>query len=307
MCRSGPWHYPEDQITDAPLAAAGRRNPPAKSSICDSTRNCLINRRSNTNSWKELKDGSVRIEQTIYVERMSQRKIVLGKAGRPSRRSAPKRGARSRTWPSTRCNLFLFVKVREAWGDDPERYPRDRARVSRRNSAAHGRQEDGLMQWVDEAFVLGVKRHGEASAILELMTREHGRHLGLVRGASGARLRPVLQPGNRVSVTWAGAARRASGQLCGGGARSRGGTLPSTPSHALYGLMHIAGLCRLPAGTRSPPRYPRIARPLCSAYSWMCGWRGPAWRVSSFNCSPSSVSGLDLDSCAATGSTTDLV
>jgi len=55
---------------------------------------------------------------------------------------------------------------------------------------------------VDEAIVLGVKRHGEASAILEVMTREHGRHLGLVRGAAGVRLRPVLQPGNRVSVTW---------------------------------------------------------------------------------------------------------
>ncbi len=58
------------------------------------------------------------------------------------------------------------------------------------------------MQWVDEAIVLGVKRHGEGSAILEVMTREHGRHLGLVRGAAGVRLRPVLQPGNRVSVTW---------------------------------------------------------------------------------------------------------
>ena len=58
------------------------------------------------------------------------------------------------------------------------------------------------MQWVDEAIVLGVKRHGEASAVLEVMTREHGRHLGLVRGAASTRLGPVLQPGNRVSVTW---------------------------------------------------------------------------------------------------------
>ena len=50
------------------------------------------------------------------------------------------------------------------------------------------------MQWTDEGIVLGVKRHGEGNAILELMTREHGRHLGLVRGGSGSRLKPVLQP-----------------------------------------------------------------------------------------------------------------
>ena len=58
------------------------------------------------------------------------------------------------------------------------------------------------MQWTDEGIVLGVKRHGEGNAILELMTREHGRHLGLVRGGSGSRLKPVLQPGNCVSATW---------------------------------------------------------------------------------------------------------
>ena len=53
------------------------------------------------------------------------------------------------------------------------------------------------MQWTDEGIVLGVKRHGETSVILELMTQEHGRHLGLVRGGAGTRLRGVLQPGNR--------------------------------------------------------------------------------------------------------------
>ena len=58
------------------------------------------------------------------------------------------------------------------------------------------------MQWTDEGIVLGAKRHGEANAILELMTREHGRHLGLVRGGFGSRLKPVLQPGNSVSAAW---------------------------------------------------------------------------------------------------------
>jgi DNA repair protein RecO (recombination protein O) len=58
------------------------------------------------------------------------------------------------------------------------------------------------MQWTDEGIVLGARRHGEANAIAELMTRAHGRHLGLVRGGGGSRLRPVLQPGNVVSATW---------------------------------------------------------------------------------------------------------
>ena len=52
------------------------------------------------------------------------------------------------------------------------------------------------MEWTDEGIVLGIQRHGEANAIVELMTREHGRHLGLVRGGAGSRMRPVLQPGN---------------------------------------------------------------------------------------------------------------
>src|SRR6267142_2565475 len=58
------------------------------------------------------------------------------------------------------------------------------------------------MNWDDEGIVLGVRRHGEANAIAEVMTLAHGRHLGLVRGGAGSRMRPVLQPGNTVRVTW---------------------------------------------------------------------------------------------------------
>ncbi len=58
------------------------------------------------------------------------------------------------------------------------------------------------MEWTDEGIVLGTRRHGETSAILEVMTRAHGRHLGLVRGGRSRRMQPVLQAGNRVSVTW---------------------------------------------------------------------------------------------------------
>src|SRR5258708_31802443 len=58
------------------------------------------------------------------------------------------------------------------------------------------------MQWTDDGIVLGVKRYGESSVILELMTHERGRHLGLVRGGVGTRLRGVLQPGNSLRATW---------------------------------------------------------------------------------------------------------
>ncbi|MEK1891474.1 MAG: DNA repair protein RecO [Phyllobacterium sp.] len=58
------------------------------------------------------------------------------------------------------------------------------------------------MEWRDEGIILGTRRHGETSAILELMTREHGRHLGLVRGGRSRRMQPMLQAGNRVDVIW---------------------------------------------------------------------------------------------------------
>ena len=59
-----------------------------------------------------------------------------------------------------------------------------------------------MIEWQDEAVVLGVRPHGEAGALVQLLTRDHGRHAGMVRGGQGRRLRGVLQPGNRVSATW---------------------------------------------------------------------------------------------------------
>lgn len=58
------------------------------------------------------------------------------------------------------------------------------------------------MEWSDEALIIGVRKHGEASVILEAMTREHGRHLGIVKGGRSARMRPILQPGNAVDLVW---------------------------------------------------------------------------------------------------------
>lgn len=69
-------------------------------------------------------------------------------------------------------------------------------------SVSSSQKSDAIMQWTDEGIVLGLRRHGETSAVLHLLTSGYGRHAGLVRGATSARLRGLLQPGNRLRATW---------------------------------------------------------------------------------------------------------
>ncbi|HVU42671.1 MAG TPA: GTPase Era [Xanthobacteraceae bacterium] len=117
----GPWLYPEDQISDAPM----------RQLAAEITREKLYLRLHQelpyqstveTETWKELRDGSVRIEQTIFVERESQRKILLGKGGQTIKAIGAAARADIAAALEQRVHLFLFVKVREGWGDDPERY-----------------------------------------------------------------------------------------------------------------------------------------------------------------------------------------
>src|SRR5271168_3622980 len=106
------------------------------------------------------------------------------------------------------------------------------------------------MQWTDEGIVLGVKRHGETSVILELMTHGHGRHLGLVRGGGGKRMRGVLQPGNALSATWRARLDEHLGLYTVEGLNLRAASfLPA--AHAVYGVTHLAALCRLLAERES--------------------------------------------------------
>jgi GTP-binding protein Era len=116
----GPFLYPEDQITDLPL----------RSLAAEITREKLMLRlhdelpyRSTveTTDWKETKTG-VRIEQTIFVERESQRKIVLGRGGQTIKAISISAREEISRLVERPVHLFLFVKVREDWGDDPERY-----------------------------------------------------------------------------------------------------------------------------------------------------------------------------------------
>ena len=100
------------------------------------------------------------------------------------------------------------------------------------------------MHWQDEGLVIGARRHGETSVILELMTREHGRHLGLVRGGVGRALVGVLQPGNQVEATWRARLESHLGAYTIEPLRARAARLIDR-SHSLHGLAHLCALLRL--------------------------------------------------------------
>jgi GTP-binding protein Era len=117
----GPWYYPEDQITDLPL----------RQLAAEITREKLYLRlhqelpyssHVETELWETRKDGSVRIEQTIYVERDSQKRIVIGHKGETIKAIGEAARKEIAEAADQKVHLFLFVKVRENWGDDPERY-----------------------------------------------------------------------------------------------------------------------------------------------------------------------------------------
>ena len=100
------------------------------------------------------------------------------------------------------------------------------------------------MHWSDEGLVLGARRHGETSIILELMTRGHGRHLGLVHGGRSKRMQPVLQPGNSVTATWRARLDENLGVFALEPGELRAARLLALPL-ALYGIAAMAGLLRL--------------------------------------------------------------
>ncbi|HLX17574.1 MAG TPA: GTPase Era [Bradyrhizobium sp.] len=121
MVPPGPFHYPEDQMSDAPmrhLAAEITREKIFQKLHQELPYQSTVE----TYSWTERKDKSVRIEQTIFVERESQRKIVLGKAGATIKAIGADARKEIAEITGVPVHLFLFVKVRENWGDDPDRY-----------------------------------------------------------------------------------------------------------------------------------------------------------------------------------------
>jgi DNA repair protein RecO (recombination protein O) len=161
------------------------------------------------------------------------------------------------------------------------------------------------MHWTDDGFVLGIKRHGETSAILELMTRSHGRHLGLVRGGAGTRMRPVLQPGNLVRADWRARLDDHLGTYTVEGLALRAGGLFSDP-HAVFAVTHLAALARL-----LPERDPHeiVFDSLEAIVEHLTDAALAAALIVRFEVLMLSELGfgLDLESCAATGTSSDLI
>jgi GTP-binding protein Era len=121
MVPPGPFLYPEDQMSDAPmrqLAAEITREKIYQQLHQELPYQSTVE----TDSWTERKDKSIRIEQTIFVERESQRKIVLGKGGATIKSIGAESRKELTEITGVPVHLFLFVKVRENWGDDPDRY-----------------------------------------------------------------------------------------------------------------------------------------------------------------------------------------
>jgi DNA repair protein RecO (recombination protein O) len=161
------------------------------------------------------------------------------------------------------------------------------------------------MQWTDEGIVLGVKRHGETSVILELMTHERGRHLGLVRGGTGTRLRGVLQPGNSLRATWRARLDDHLGNYAVEGTNLRAAGFLNS-AHAVHGVTHIAALCRLLA-EREP--HARIHGGLEAILDALDDRAAVAPMIARFELDflAELGFGLDLSSCVATGETADLI
>lgn len=160
------------------------------------------------------------------------------------------------------------------------------------------------MEWTDDGIVLGTRRHGEANAILEMMTREHGRHLGLVRGGGGSRLRPVLQPGNTLRVVWRARLDEHLGNYTVEPMRMHGASQLAA-SHVVYGVTHLAALCRL-LPERDP--HPQVHDHLATILDQLDDPATAAAQMVRFELQMLTELGfgLDLERCAATGQADDL-
>lgn len=161
------------------------------------------------------------------------------------------------------------------------------------------------MEWSDGGFVLSARRHGEHALIVELLTGEHGRHLGLVRGGQSPKLRALLQPGNEVAASWRGRLAEHLGTFACELLRAHAARLIDDPDR-LAALVAAAAL----VGATLPEREPHgdvfaafagLLDALDSAADW------PA-RYVEWECGLLAALGfgLDLSRCAATGATQDL-
>jgi DNA repair protein RecO (recombination protein O) len=161
------------------------------------------------------------------------------------------------------------------------------------------------MQWQDRAFVLAARPWGESAQIVELLTREHGRHLGLVRGGQSSKLGALLQPGNEVLARWRGRLSEHLGTLACELIRAHAAPLFDDPDR-LAGLAAAAALLSATLPEREPhadvfASFAALLEALASAQDWQA--RYIAWECDLL---AALGFGLDLSCCAATGATADL-
>lgn len=161
------------------------------------------------------------------------------------------------------------------------------------------------MEWSDDGIVLGVRRHGETSAIVELMTPSRGRHLGLVRGGISRKIKPYLQPGNSVRATWRARLDEHLGNYTIEGTILRADRVMASAS-ASYCIQTLAGLLRL-----LPERDPHLAlyEALCLITDHLEDPEIAAPLLVRFELQLLAELGfgLDLGECAATGEAEELV
>jgi DNA repair protein RecO (recombination protein O) len=161
------------------------------------------------------------------------------------------------------------------------------------------------MEWRDEGLIIGLKKHGETSVILEAMTAAHGRHLGLVRGGRSKRWQPLLQPGNSVDLVWRARLDEHLGLYTVEVTKPRAAALMAS-ALALHGLNYLAALLRLLAERDPHPALYEAA--LLIAGCLADGGSTPAALVR-FELAMLAELGfaLDLSRCAASGASEDLI
>jgi len=161
------------------------------------------------------------------------------------------------------------------------------------------------MEWRDEGIIIGVRRHGETSAIIETMTRGHGRHLGLVRGGRSRKMQPMLQPGNRVELTWRARLDEHMGTFQAEPIELNAARLFDTAT-AVYGLQILAAHLRL-LPERDP--HPELFETLGFVLTHLDEPAAAGELIVRFELLVLDELGfgLDLTQCAATGSRENLV
>lgn len=160
------------------------------------------------------------------------------------------------------------------------------------------------LEWTDEGVLLSSRAQGETSAVIEVMTRQHGRHLGLVRGGRSRRLAPLLQPGNSLQVTWRARLAEQLGSFSVEPQSLRAGLLLTDPL-GLYGLQHLAGLTRLmPERVAHPGVHEALTLVLDHLGEPLIA--GPLLVRFELELLAELGFGLDLSRCASTGQSWDL-